>query len=88
MPPTTPTPVPADKFTVQRWSQYKLGRAPMAHDRSADKHFPTQAAAQLYADTADSGISGDTRYRYKVVERELKIDKPSNAGKRTPSFDR
>jgi len=69
MPSTLTAPAIKDKFTVRRYSQYKLGHAPMSHDKKADKHFPTEAEAEVYANKADSGISGDTRYRYEVVPK-------------------
>jgi len=57
-------------FTVQRWWQYKLGNAPMSHDKHWDKTFEDRKDAEHLALTADSGISGDTRYRYKIVESD------------------
>ncbi len=54
-------------WVVQRWSQYKLGSAPFAHDENADKPFTSEEEALDYERKADSGIGGDTRYRYVVV---------------------
>jgi hypothetical protein len=58
---------PEHQWTVQRWSQYKLGNAPMEHEKDADRKFDTESRAQTHADTADSGINGDMRYRYKII---------------------
>lgn len=58
------------QFTVQRWSQYRLRHAPMAHEPDMDRSFPTKAAADEHARTADSGDGGDMRYRYVVVPRD------------------
>jgi hypothetical protein len=55
------------KFVVQRWSQYKRATGAMTHDKQADREFPVWDAAQSYANTADSGLSGDTRYRYTLL---------------------
>jgi len=55
-------------YTVQRFSQYKLGNDSPKHDDWADSHFETKEEAERYSLTADSGIGGDTRYSYKVVK--------------------
>lgn len=56
-------------YVVQRWSQYKLGNAPLAHDKNADKEFDTYEEAEHYSFQADGGFSSDTRYRYKIVNK-------------------
>lgn len=58
------------QFIVQRWSQYKLGDSPLKHDEDADETFDTEEEAHIYAQTADSGFWGDTRYRYEIVVKE------------------
>jgi hypothetical protein len=55
-------------WTVQRWSQYKNSRAPFSHDSWVDKNFDSEEEAQKYSLEANSGIGGDTRYRYLVVQ--------------------
>lgn len=55
------------KYTVQRWSQYKLGGG-FHHDKYSDAKFDDFKKAEDYALSADSGISGDTRYRYKIID--------------------
>ena len=42
----------------------------MSHDKHWDKTFEDRKDAEHLALTADSGISGDTRYRYKIVESD------------------
>jgi hypothetical protein len=54
-------------WVVQRWSQYKLGRAPFSHDTYADHKCDSKEDAERYALTADGGYGGDMRYRYTVV---------------------
>lgn len=56
------------KFTIQRFSQYKLGNAPFKYDDWADSVFFSKEEAERYSNTADSGINGDTRYRYEIIE--------------------
>ena len=58
---------PRSAWVVQRWSQYKLGHAPPAHDADADREFDSEEAAQEYVKSADSGIGGDMRYRYMII---------------------
>lgn len=57
-------------ITVERWYQYKLGRAPFAHDERADQEFDTMRQAEEYVKTADSGIGGDMRYQYKIKQHD------------------
>ena len=53
-------------IVVERWSKYKLGNAAFSHDVHADMAFHTEAQAQEYMRTADSGLGGDTYYKYAV----------------------
>ena len=61
------------KYIVERWSQYKLATGQMSHDKDANKEFNRKEDAEEYMRTADSGISGDTRYRYVLREPPHKL---------------
>ena len=54
-------------WIVQRWQQYKLGKSSFTHDVKNDFECDSQEDAERYAITADSGIEGDMRYRYKII---------------------
>jgi len=55
------------KYAVQQLSQYKLGNAPFSKS-GKPVFFETKQEAELYALKADSGISGDTRFRYEITK--------------------
>jgi hypothetical protein len=55
------------KWKVECWYQYKIGNGPFEHNPTRDVYFTTEEKANEYARNADSGFSGDTRFRYKVV---------------------
>jgi hypothetical protein len=54
-------------WVVQRWSQYKLGRDPFNYCADADQRFKSEMEAMDYVLKADSGLGGDTRYRYVII---------------------
>ena len=64
------------KWTVQKWGQYKLGNGPYYYCKGEDVLVDSQKEADDYWITADSGISGDTRYRYKVIPPSRKEIQP------------
>lgn len=54
-------------WLVRRWSQYKLGKSEFTLTPIHETRFHTEAEALEYARTADSGYSGDMRYRYEII---------------------
>ena len=55
------------EWVVQTWGQYKLGHSPFEHWADRDGKFNSEQEASDYAQAADSGFGGDTRYHYKII---------------------